>query len=485
MEHLTTENLQKIKRKCGIYKITIKNHTYIGSSNNIANRLRNHRNTLIKCKHHNHTMQNCFNKYGLESILFEVIEECPEDILLEREAYYIQTICPDINHILDPTRPKFDKDTIKLAVETRKRNNLLFNRRPANIKKVYQYDIDGNFIKEWKTLSDAANFYNCNISSLSACCRNKAKTAKGFQWSYIKENRTKIVRKHRGITVIQYDCNMNPIMVWPSFKEIYKKLSITPVTIKEMAKTKSFYKGSYWEISPNILNKFENISLEDNPSLKYEKFVNNNPKTSKTIYQYNMQGEYIGQYGSVHEAGRCLNVSPNSIAKCARNKYTYCKSAYGYRWSYNKVDKLSEYTNNSSKAVNKKVILFNCLTGEELIFDSIADAVRQLKPNITKFDSECATLSSASNRAYYYDKIYLAKNSLEVPYIIPYKNIIVYNKQTNTVYKNIKEASTTCNISTCDLKNACSIEQNEWFYMNQCARVKLRESGKLFEERQP
>ena len=57
---------------------------------------------------------------------------------------------------------------------------------------------------------------------------------------------------------------------------------------------------------------------------------------------------------------------------------------------------------------------------------------------------------------------------------------IVYNKKINKIYKNLKEASEDTKISTRYLKKACITEHTEWFYMNQCARVKLSESGKLF-----
>lgn len=486
MEKISNENLNKIKGKCGIYKITIERYTYIGSSNNIANRLRSHRNSLLGKCHHNHTMQNCFNKYGLEALMFEIIEECEESALLQREAYYMETLHPNMNHIMDPTRPTPTEESIKLGIETRKRNDRLLNRRPSNIKKVYQYDISGNFIREWDAASDAANFYECQVSALCACCNNKTKTCCGFRWSYKMEDKTAPIKNRRGNIIIQYDCNMSPVMLWPSFEAIRKDLHISHSIIKKVSKTVSIYKNSYWVVNPETIEDFENLPLNNNPVLKCKKFENNNQATSKIVYQYDMEGHYLGEFPSVKEAGRCLNVNSRSIGLCASGKYEHYKSAHGYRWSYVKEEKLSAYINNSSKAVSRPVIVFDVLTGEEKEFENIAEAVRNYEPNSENFSSSCSTLCACANNKGYYLSRYLAKNIADEPYVLTDVNTYIYNSTTNKIYKNSKEAAADTGISSYSVKKLCIKEENnEWLYINQCARVKLRESRKLFVERQP
>ena len=52
-------------------------------------------------------------------------------------------------------------------------------------KKVYQYDLNGNLIKEWISVNDAGrNGYS--YQKISMCCLGKRKTHKGFIWSYEK-----------------------------------------------------------------------------------------------------------------------------------------------------------------------------------------------------------------------------------------------------------------------------------------------------------
>ena len=52
----------------------------------------------------------------------------------------------------------------------------------ASAKKVYQYDLNGNFIKEWGCQSDAARYYGCYPSHISECTRGLKKQIKGFIW---------------------------------------------------------------------------------------------------------------------------------------------------------------------------------------------------------------------------------------------------------------------------------------------------------------
>lgn len=50
-------------------------------------------------------------------------------------------------------------------------------------KPVIQYDLNGNFIKEWPSAHECGR-NGFNDSSVSACCRGKLKTHRGFIWKY-------------------------------------------------------------------------------------------------------------------------------------------------------------------------------------------------------------------------------------------------------------------------------------------------------------
>lgn len=56
-----------------------------------------------------------------------------------------------------------------------------------NQKKVAQYDLQDNFIKEWKSIKDAIQFLKIPQTSISNVLRGRSKTAGGFKWKYVEE----------------------------------------------------------------------------------------------------------------------------------------------------------------------------------------------------------------------------------------------------------------------------------------------------------
>lgn len=76
---------------CGIYKIeNLKNgKIYVGSSVNLESREYKHFWMLNRNEHDNEYLQHSYNKYGRDSFKFEIIEECDENLLIEKENHYI------------------------------------------------------------------------------------------------------------------------------------------------------------------------------------------------------------------------------------------------------------------------------------------------------------------------------------------------------------------------------------------------------------
>ncbi len=80
----------------GIYCITnkINGKKYIGQSLDIERRFRNHKKAC-----HNIYLRRSVEKYGLDSFLFEILEEVSEELLEEKERYYI-----DLFNTRDPSK---------------------------------------------------------------------------------------------------------------------------------------------------------------------------------------------------------------------------------------------------------------------------------------------------------------------------------------------------------------------------------------------
>lgn len=58
--------------------------------------------------------------------------------------------------------------------------------RDASIKKVYQYTIEGDFIKVWDSVIDASIDLKISSSAISNNCRGLSKKSNGFIWSYVE-----------------------------------------------------------------------------------------------------------------------------------------------------------------------------------------------------------------------------------------------------------------------------------------------------------
>lgn len=51
-------------------------------------------------------------------------------------------------------------------------------------KKVYQYALDGTFIREWPSTHEVQRQLGYGYTHISRCCLGKMKTSHGFRWSY-------------------------------------------------------------------------------------------------------------------------------------------------------------------------------------------------------------------------------------------------------------------------------------------------------------
>lgn len=57
-------------------------------------------------------------------------------------------------------------------------------KRNHNFIEVYQFSLNGDLIRKWDRIADARKALNISTSRISACCRNRCKTAGGFIWRY-------------------------------------------------------------------------------------------------------------------------------------------------------------------------------------------------------------------------------------------------------------------------------------------------------------
>ena len=115
---------------------------------------------------------------------------------------------------------------------------------------IKQFDLQGNFIKEWNSIKEAADGTNTSKTPLTQCLNGKGKTAGGFLWSYTYKVNTNIApnRSKCRKTVRQLTLDRTFIKEWSSIQEASENLNINLGSIKNCIKGTQKQAGGYlWE----------------------------------------------------------------------------------------------------------------------------------------------------------------------------------------------------------------------------------------------
>lgn len=192
---------------------------------------------------------------------------------------------------------------------------------------IYQYDLKGNFVKEWKNLNDIdinTNSVNSVKRSLFDGIRRSlnqpSSSGYGYFWSFIKYEKYPselinfYVRDKIDGPFYEYDINGNYIKEIKNIDEIkdkYKKSIIRDILLGKSTNTREeFYNFDKYDILP-------------------DKFMFN--KNRKIVIQYNKNGDKIKQYKSTVDAQKETGIRSCNISQVCNGK---AKTAGGFIWKY-------------------------------------------------------------------------------------------------------------------------------------------------------
>ena len=105
-------------------------------------------------------------------------------IYTDDEFFYICDIVSENDN--RPVDNRLNIDNIS-KINERKSKKSYENLNHGFSKPIIQYDINGNFIKEWNSISDACHELGYKqTTGISAVCRKKQKSSGGYIWEFKK-----------------------------------------------------------------------------------------------------------------------------------------------------------------------------------------------------------------------------------------------------------------------------------------------------------
>lgn len=188
-----------------------------------------------KAKRDNSLFHEAIRKYGIENFDYEILEECKISELNDKEKYWIKELK---SYVLDggynltkggdstlrdfyyfsnedllyywndlkltvtaiyqtygSTGQRIREQLIELGITPEEIEQRTYEKRleivkkgmPKRLKKINQYDLEGNFIQQYDSLTDAALAVNGSKGNISLVARGRYKTAYGYKWEYVEK----------------------------------------------------------------------------------------------------------------------------------------------------------------------------------------------------------------------------------------------------------------------------------------------------------
>ena len=266
-------------------------------------------------------------RFGHEDVVFQDAG-CSLHFLVHRLVYdnFVSSISDDveINHLDECPGNNFVWNLERCT----HKENMTYGTRTIRAalslsQPVRSYTVDGVFVKEYVSASDAARQVGGVHSRIHGCCmRNYGrKTAYGLIWRYafddelsdegslLDKSLNKSVRKYTvyGTFVAEYDSSL----------EVERRFGFPSRRVVQCCA--GFYKtscGFIWRFSDSDDMQSDEVAI--------------NPRC-RAIRRYTKDGVFIDEYISAREAGKKTGINSGNISSCA-NRYPRGCAAGGFIW---------------------------------------------------------------------------------------------------------------------------------------------------------
>lgn len=299
--------LIQLKERSGVYCLInkINGHSYVGSSINLASRMKNYlNNTFLKARQNaNMPIVKALLKYDQSNFTLHILEYVEPKCLTVRETYYITSMMPYYNVL----KQGYSSLGYKHTEETKQLLSKLAKNRVHS-------DITKSLIS--KALTGENNpFYNKSHST---------------------ESIVRIIEAKSAYPVYVYNSLKQLLVIFPSVSTLAKLIQSnhrgSAYTIVEAIKEQSIFRGEWY---------FTNLpyNIEDTPVIASWTLkecdelilnINNNSHIRKAVFVYDINKNFLCKYEGVTVAQKALNISHSTIKKYARIGGSYNSYIFSY-----------------------------------------------------------------------------------------------------------------------------------------------------------
>lgn len=226
------------------------------------------------------------------------------------------------------------------------------NLPPIKVKTIYQYSLDGEFIKEWPSITEASLKYKCSTSCIGKAVFDRTPSL-GYLWTDFKYDSINIEEFKINTNKTKcylYDVDGEYLQEFESITECAKSINVAVPNLSTAIKGK--YKISEYYVSDIKLDFFE---VESN------KYIDG-------FYQYDLEGNFIKHIKNLSELRDAVKVSnPSAVYRALRTG----NSAYGFQWASTLVPNMKKLV---TKTQTRKVGKYT-LDGELVkVFNTVREA---------------------------------------------------------------------------------------------------------------
>lgn len=299
--------LKEQKDKSGIYCLINKNngHSYVGSSINLASRMRNYLNTaFLKSKQNiNMPIVKALLKYNPSNFKVLILEYVDLKNLTLRETCYITYVLPYYNVL--------KQGYSSLGYTHTKETKALLSQLAKN-----RVHTDETKALIARALTGENNpFYNK---------------------SHSMESKIRILEAKSAYPVYIYNSFKELLIIFPSVGTLAKLIKSNHPTIVNVIKEGILFRGEWYftNIPYNIVDTPLITDWNSKESDKLILNINNNSHIRKAVFIYDMNKNFVAKYDGVMEAQRALGISHSTIKNYAKVNGIY----KGYIFRYERLN---------------------------------------------------------------------------------------------------------------------------------------------------